>query len=112
QEAFYKTLLDKAGRTVTLVVNSRPEKVGARTIHLKPITAAQRVSLDYDRQVREARKKVDDLSGGKLAYARIRAMDHASPQRSQRDLYGVAQEKDGLVLDVRGNGGGNVHDDV
>lgn len=111
-EQLWKALEDRVGRSVELVVNSKPEKEGARTLKVKPISATALTDLDYERRVKENRKKVDELSGGRLEYINIRGMDAPSLERFQRELYGDAQLKDGLVLDVRGNGGGNTHDSL
>jgi len=45
-----------------------------------------------------------------LAYMRIQGMDVPSLRKFQRELWGDAMAKEGLVLDIRGNGGGNTHD--
>jgi tricorn protease len=39
-------------------------------------------------------------------------MDQPSLRKFQRELFGDAQSKEGLVLDVRFNGGGRIHDDL
>jgi tricorn protease len=62
--------------------------------------------------VKEARARVEQLSGGRLAYLHIRGMNQPSLRRFERELYGDAQLKAGLVLDVRHNGGGNTHDNL
>src|SRR5206468_12414716 len=108
----YKTLEDKAGRSVELLVNGKADKEGARTVKLKPISVRELTDLDYERRVKETRKKVDELSGGRLAYIHIRGMNQPSLQRFERELYSDAQQKEGLILDVRFNGGGNTHDDL
>jgi tricorn protease len=112
EEGIWKTLQDKVGRTVELLVNSRPDKEGARTIKVKPIGQEELFNLDYERRVKEARKEVDRLSGGRLAYIHLRAMNPPSLARFERELYGDAQEKEGLVLDIRDNAGGNTHDAI
>lgn len=109
-EALWDALLDKAGKTVELLVNSRPTREGARTVKIKPITSAQWADLKYAERVRTARAKVEQASGGRLAYVNIRAMDQPSLRAFERDLWGKYVNKEGLVLDVRGNGGGNTHD--
>lgn len=111
-EPFFKQLADHTGRNITLLVNSKPEKEGARTLKLKPITRAALLDLEYDRRVKEMRAKVDEISGGRLAYIHIRNMDQTSLARFERELFGDAQRKEGLVLDVRNNGGGNTHDNL
>lgn len=111
-EDYYQTLQDKAGKTVEVVVNSKPTKDGARTLKLKPISENEWRELEYEMRVKKARELVDKLSGGRLAYLHIRGMDQGSLRRFQRELYSEAINKDGLVLDIRGNGGGNTHDAI
>lgn len=111
-EALYDALRDKAGKTVELLVNGRPDREGARTVKIKPITAAALSDLEYQKRVREARERVERLSGGRLAYIHIRSMNQPSLRQMERELWGKAQEKEGLVLDVRLNGGGNTHDQI
>jgi tricorn protease len=111
-EMMYRTLLDQAGKTVHLLVNSKPDVKGARTVDIKAITRAQWSDLDYERKVKKARAEVEKLSNGKLAYIHIRAMDQPSLKKMERELWGKALEKDGLVLDIRENGGGNTHDEI
>ncbi|HLV81633.1 MAG TPA: S41 family peptidase [Chthonomonadaceae bacterium] len=111
-EDFYKTLQDKAGKTIELLVNSKPTKDGARAIKLKPISVGEWFALDYDARDRRNQELVEKLSHGRLAYIHIRAMDQPSLKKFERDLYGEAMDKDGLVLDIRENGGGNTHDAI
>jgi tricorn protease len=49
---------------------------------------------------------VDEWSNGQLGYIHIRAMDQASLDDFERDLYAAAEGKRGLLIDVRNNGGG------
>lgn len=111
-EAMYQTLADKAGKTVDLLVNSKPSKEGARTVKLKPITFAAWRDLEYERKVKEEREKVTQLSGGRVAYIHIKGMDQPSLRRFERELWGRGREADALVLDIRENGGGNTHDAI
>jgi Tol biopolymer transport system component/C-terminal processing protease CtpA/Prc len=111
-EDFYKLLQDKAGKTVTLQVNSTPVKEGARTVKIRPITSAIWSNLQYEADVVHDRELVNTLSDGKLAYIRIKQMDQPSLRQFERELWGDAQDKQGLILDVRENGGGNTHDAV
>ena len=111
-EDYYLTLMDKAGKTVELLVNSKPVKDGARTVKIKPIGAAEWSNLEYDQRVAHSRELVDKLSGGRLAYIHIRGMDQPSLQKFEREIGEDALNKDGLVLDIRGNGGGNTHDAI
>src|SRR5579884_1061460 len=111
-ENFYKTLQDKAGKTVELLVNSKPTKDGARTIKIKPISLAEWFNLEYEARVRHNRELVEKMSNGRLAYIHIKAMDQPSLKGFERQLWSDAMDKDGLVLDIRDNGGGNTHDAI
>jgi Tol biopolymer transport system component/C-terminal processing protease CtpA/Prc len=111
-ESLYDHLADKAGKDVELLVNTTASKEGARTVKLKAITKDQWRDLDYERKVRERRALVERQSGGRLAYVHIRGMDQPSLRRLERELWGRAREKDGLVLDIRDNGGGNTHEAI
>ena len=111
-EKMWDPLLGREGKIVELLVNSVPKKEGARTVKLKAINSEQWHNLDYDRMVKEARVKVDKLSNGRLAYIHIRAMDRPSLKKLERELWGLARTKEGLVLDIRHNGGGNTHDEI
>jgi tricorn protease len=111
-EYYYQTLQDKAGKTVKLLVNTKPTEQGARTVEIKPITLGQWADLEYKNWVKQNRELVDKLSGGRLAYIHIRAMDQSSLRSFERDLYSIAMRKEGLILDIRRNGGGNTHNEV
>ena len=111
-EEFYLTLMDKAGKTTELLVNSKPTKDGARTVKVKPISADEWHNLEYEQRVARNREMVDKLSGGRLAYIHIRGMDGPSLVKFEREIGEDALNKEGLVLDIRGNGGGNTHDAI
>jgi tricorn protease len=53
---------------------------------------------------------VDQLSGGTLGYLHIQAMDQASFEKFEEALYDAGAGKQGLIIDVRENGGGSTAD--
>jgi len=77
---------------------------------LVPSAGGEIRELTYQDTLREARETVDRLSGGRLGYIHIAAMDQASLDVYERDLYAQAHGKDGLIIDVRNNGGGSTAD--
>jgi len=111
-EDYYLTLQDKAGKTVELMVNGKPTMEGARLVKVKPIATMEWMDLEYQARVRRKRELVDQLSGNRLAYIHIRSMDPASEKDFERELWSDAEGKDGLILDIRGNPGGNTHDAI
>ena len=81
-------------------------------ITLKPITSGALKTLLYDSWVAENRKIVDSLSGGRVAYVYMKDMGTPSLEKFLIDMTGIALGKEALILDIRNNRGGNVHDDV
>ncbi len=77
-----------------------------------PISTGAERSLRYDDWQRSRAARVDELSGGRLGYLHIRAMGTADLIEFERDLYAAAYGKDGLIIDVRSNGGGWTTDRV
>jgi tricorn protease len=75
-----------------------------------PIASAAERTLRYNDETSTMARKVDALSGGRLGYIHIAGMDQASLDRFERDLYAAADGKDGLIVDVRNNGGGSTAD--
>jgi tricorn protease len=71
-----------------------------------PISYGNEVNLRYDHWVEGSRAQVERMSDGRLGYLHIRSMGSASLGDFERDLFAAAYGKDGLVIDVRNNGGG------
>lgn len=102
----------KAGRKVVLTVyNPATKKRFEET--LKPITYVAQNELLYKRWVENCRKKVEELSGGRIGYVHIKAMDSESFRKIYSELLSERnRKKEAVVVDVRHNGGGWLHDDV
>ena len=60
----------------------------------------------YDEWVNERRRLTNELSNGRLGYLHIRGMNWTSFERFERELMAAGYKKDGIVIDVRYNGGG------
>ncbi len=81
-----------------------------REVTVRPTPSV--AGLLYDEWVEDARAQVEELSGGQLGYLHIRGMNFASFRQMEEDLYHAGVGKDGLILDVRFNGGGSTADHV
>ena len=79
---------------------------------LMPVSSGALKTLLYDRWVTENRRIVDSLSGGRVAYVYMKDMGTPSLEKFLIDMTGIALGKEALILDIRNNRGGNVHDDV
>jgi tricorn protease len=73
---------------------------------LTPISFEAEAMLFYNHWRNATARKVDQMSGGKIGYIHIRGMDQNSLDVFERDLYAAADGKQGLIIDVRNNGGG------
>lgn len=81
-----------------------------REVELRPISYQKARDLLYAQWIDEAQASVAAASCGKLGFLHIRSMDMPSFQQFERNLYAVGVGKDGLIIDVRENGGGSTTD--
>lgn len=81
-----------------------------RYVLLTPHSSGAETNLRYDDGVRTRREQVEKLSEGRLGYLHIRGMSMPSVRDFERDLFAAANGKEGLVIDVRDNGGGSTAD--
>jgi tricorn protease len=101
----YRLLRNKADNPVFLTVNGKPNFDGARTVSYRPVTdESNLIYLDW---MLGNRRKVEQLSGGRLGYLHIPDMG-AGGIREFIKWYYPQLDKEGLIVDVRANGGGNV----
>lgn len=108
-----KLLNDKVGEAVVIRVTPTPKNpASARRLELRGESRAKLNPLMYERWIKRNADRVTQLSGGKLGYIHIPSMDDAGLERFVRALYSDNFDKDGIVLDVRYNGGGFTHDQV
>lgn len=101
----YRLLRYKADRPVTLTLNSQPSSDGARTVSYQPVTSeAKLLYLDW---VTANRQQVDSLTHGRVGYLHLPDMGADGISEFIKWYYPQVR-KEGLIIDVRGNGGGNV----
>lgn len=81
-----------------------------RDVVLRPTTFAAARQLLYTKWIQDNRAAIDKLSDNKLGYLHIAAMDMSSFYKFEEALYDAGAGKDGLVIDVRENGGGSTAD--
>jgi tricorn protease len=101
----YESLVNTDGRQVTLKVNKTPEEKGSREVVVVPI--ASEAELYYNEWVEGNVKKVNDATDGKVGYIHVPDMLAAGLNEFTREFYPQLRKK-ALIIDVRGNGGGNV----
>jgi len=77
-----------------------------RTVRVPTTTYGAVRSLLYEKWMRDLRARVDELSGGTMGYLHVQGMNWPSFQRFEEEIYRVGHGKQGLIIDVRENGGG------
>ena len=90
---------------VTLTLNAKPVLERARKTTYRPITSEE--SLLYLERVSANREKVAKLTGGRAGYLHVPDMGAPGIYEFVKWFYPQIR-KEGLVVDVRSNGGGNV----
>ena len=79
---------------------------------LNPVSSYAMKALLYDEWVAANQKKVDEATGNRVAYVYMKDMGTPSLNQFLIEMTGEASRRDALILDLRSNRGGNVHDNV
>ena len=104
-ESVYAAFEAKAGKSVVLKVGPDPGGNGAREITVVPVASERALrSLAW---VDENRRKVDKLSGGRIAYIYMPNTAREGYTRFNREFFAQA-DKDAAIVDERFNGGGQL----
>jgi tricorn protease len=101
----YEALQNTVGKQVTLKVNAEPKQQGGRETVVIPI--ADESDLYYYNWVQDNIKKVSDATGGKVGYIHVPDMLATGLNEFVKHFYPQLRKK-ALIIDMRGNGGGNV----
>lgn len=101
----YSLLVGKADVPTEISLNSKADLSGARKIVISPLVEEQ--SLYHYEWVQNNIKKVEKASNGKIGYIYIPDMGPEGLNEFSRYFY-PQLDKEGLIIDDRANGGGNV----
>lgn len=108
-ESDYTPLFNGISKKKTLVSFTLPSGEKEEEV---VIPTTRMTDLLYDRWVKRNAHLVDSLSGGRLGYVHIRSMNDESYRTIYADLLGKYNERDGIIIDTRFNGGGRLHEDI
>lgn len=99
----------KAGQNVLLELSAGGAR---REVVVKPVSQAEEGRLLYTRWVRRNREEVERASGGRLGYIHLPGMNDGAMRTTFEDVLGRFALRDGLVVDTRFNGGGDLVADL
>jgi tricorn protease len=101
----------RLNRKVELTLSDKPKAEGSWKVKYEPIPMQAFGNLRYERWVKERRAIADKLSGGRVGYLHIKSMDQPALAKFRKDL-AEFRHKEGLVIDERWNGGGNIEQEL
>jgi tricorn protease len=103
---FSKPSLDKE-MTLTLLRNGK-----SFIVNVHPQSSGALKSNLYDEWIAKNRDNVDKWGNNRIAYSHMKNMSGGELERFMLDMVEQENNKDAIILDLRYNTGGNVHDEV
>lgn len=103
QTNFSSLLVDQIGKQVQLTITDFHK---TWSVSVRPIAVPDLAALRYRQWVQERCRYVDMLSGGKLSYVHVPDMGSSALTNLEWDLGSKSRSSDGVILDLRHNGGG------
>jgi tricorn protease len=100
-----EALVNKVGKQVSLRLNDNPAEQGSRKVTVVPI--GDEAELYYHEWVEGNLSKVTKATDGQVGYLHVPDMQQKGLNQFARYYYPQLRKK-ALIVDVRGNGGGNV----
>jgi tricorn protease len=100
----------KAGQPSKLTVGPSPAAEGSRTITV--VLSQGEQGLRRENWAQQNRRRVEELSGGKLGYIYVPNYGGSGIEDFFRGLYGYRDSKQGFIIDQRFNGGGITSDSI
>ena len=81
-------------------------------VRLHPISYGAARDLRYDAWIDENQRRVDEATDKEVAYVYMKNMGGGSLDEFLNEMVSEGHQRDALILDLRYNTGGNVHNDV
>lgn len=103
-------LRNTEGKKVKLTIKKLDED--SQDVWVEPFGWAKNSNLEYKDWVNQRAKIVEEDSNQKLAYLHIKGMNYTAYQKFLEEFWSDNLNKDGFIIDVRGNGGGNISQDL
>ncbi|WCP70321.1 S41 family peptidase (plasmid) [Vibrio tubiashii] len=107
----YPLLNNLEGKLTRLSVLT-PGNQDTISVVTKPISLSGEAHLAYKRWVTKREELTERLSKGRIGYIHLPEMDNAAYRQLVNKLFGLYRDKEAVVIDVRYNTGGNLHDQI
>ena len=98
-----------AGKTTLVTYTSEGKEISER---IKPISMGREADLLEARWVKQRAEMVDKLSNGQLGYVHLPSRGDDSFRNIYSEIMGRYYDRKGIVIDIRNNGGGRLHEDI
>ncbi len=99
---YYQLMNGTSGERTLLTIKSKNGSI--KELEIRPQTASR--SARYKAWVKEKKRLTEKYSKGKLGYIHIEGMNWGSFEEFEREITAAGLGKEGIVIDVRNNGGG------
>lgn len=116
KDNYFKVLNDLLNDYANLTVSTPSESDGGsvalgpeRDLRIRHISSVG--GLKYEAWVEGNRAYVDKISAGKIGYVHIRSMNRSSLERFRTEI-DQFWNKNGMIIDIRYNGGGNIDQEL
>ncbi len=106
---FYAPLRNTIGREIEIEYIHNGDAYFER---ITPVSGWNIWKLQYTEWLSTKRRIVSDISNDRVGYLHIPQMNQISVSNFRRDLYAEGLDRDAMIIDVRGNGGGSTHDQI
>lgn len=110
-ESIFRDLLaDQVGRDLNMTVQGADGKT--REVKYRAISQGEYAGIVGQNRLEANRKFVESKSNNTVTYVHISGMNGPALERFQQQLWQYSPGKKGVIIDVRGNGGGNTADQI
>ncbi len=100
------------GKEIKIFISPTLDPYQGRYVKLTPVTSETIEQLQYHQWVRERIQMVKEGCEGKVIYIHLQEMNQEYLQHFLQMVQKTMDLAEGMILDVRNNGGGNIHQEL